>query len=134
MHWVSGEPECGLISPPEYGTHGLTCYLMSMGPKGKAYFPLYRQGENGKIEGKVLGPDGQQMIKIDGPHSAPTQHVHDYHTVMVVGGGIGVTPVASTLKSIVCHLWKHAVGNTRVKPSNAYFYWVISHGDLDSFR
>ena len=26
MHWVSGEPECGLISPPEYGTHGLTCY------------------------------------------------------------------------------------------------------------
>jgi len=26
MHWISGEPECGLISTPEYGTHGLTCY------------------------------------------------------------------------------------------------------------
>lgn len=25
MHWISGEPECGLIGLPEYGSHGLVC-------------------------------------------------------------------------------------------------------------
>jgi hypothetical protein len=80
--------------------------------------------------------------------------VPEYLTVMVVGGGIGVTPVASTLKSVIYYRWKnrcvlasdcrvlavslsrwltltplsrvlpHSIGISR--PNHAYFYWVVS--------
>jgi hypothetical protein len=27
---------------------------------------------------QTLGPDGQPLLRIDGPHAAPTQHVKEY--------------------------------------------------------
>jgi hypothetical protein len=105
---------------------------MSMGPKHASFFTLYRNEKDGVVPGKILAPDGRPLISIDGPHSAPTQHVPEYTTVMVVGGGIGVTPVASTLKSVIFHRWRNTIGVCH--PSHAYFYWVISWKDLDSFQ
>lgn len=40
-----------------------------MGPRGTSYIKLDRMGPMGKMPGKILGPDGKQMIRIDGPHS-----------------------------------------------------------------
>src|SRR5690349_4929541 len=57
-----------------------------MGPK-QAYFRLNRAGPQGQIPGKILGPEGKPLLAIDGPHSAPTQHVGEYSVVMVVGAG-----------------------------------------------
>jgi len=51
---------------------------------------------------------------------------------MVVGAGIGVTPVASSLKSVIFHRWKYSLGRTF--PQSAYFLWVFSHAEIDSFR
>jgi len=51
---------------------------------------------------------------------------------MVIGAGIGVTPVAATLKSVVYYRWKFSSGRTF--PESAYFLWVCSHGEIDSFR
>ena len=48
--------------------------------------------------GKVLGPDGQPFFRVDAPHGAPSQHVFQYNTCMLVGAGIGVTPCASIMK------------------------------------
>jgi NADPH oxidase len=108
--------------------------MTALGPNAASFFGLDRCNERGEIlPGKIQGPDGQPLFDIDGPHSAPTQHVGEYTTVMVIGGGIGVTPVASTLKSVVYHRWKKSVGS-KCYPTNAYFYWVISHRDIDSFR
>jgi NAD(P)H-flavin reductase len=88
-------------------TKELCAYVSAMGPKGKPYFGLDRQGPQGKLAGKVLGPDGKQMLCIDGPHSAPTQHVSEYSTALIIGAGIGATPVSATLKSVVFHRWKY---------------------------
>ena len=41
------------------------------------------------------------MIRVYGPHSAPTQHLTEYNEVMIVTSGIGVTPLAAAMKSIV---------------------------------
>jgi NADPH oxidase len=117
---------------PGSWTRELANYVSKMGPKDATYFELTRQGPGGLLPGKIMGPDGNPLFQIDGPHSAPTQHVSEYHTVMICGAGIGVTPVASTLKSVVLHRWKYYMGHCF--PDNAYFFWVCAHNDIDSFR
>jgi len=107
-------------------------YVQQMGPAGQSYFQLSHQGSTGLVQGKSQGPDGRRMFCLDGPHSAPTQHVSEYSTVMIIGAGIGVTPVASTLKSVVFHRWKYSMGRTF--PESAYFIWCCSHAEIDSFR
>lgn len=107
-------------------------YLAQMGGIGKTWFSLDRQGPTGKVAGKVLGPNGLPMLQIDGPHSAPTQHMPEYKTGMIIGAGIGVTPVASTMKEIVWKRWKFSLGDGPLQ--NAYFYWVCAHRDVDAFR
>lgn len=107
-------------------------YLARLGPNSRNHFKMDRQGANGKLPGKILGPEGVPMFQVDGPHSAPTQHIHEYKTVMVVGAGIGSTPVASTLKAVALHLWRFAIGE--VLPSNAHFVWVCGYRDVDAFR
>ena len=113
-------------------TRRLTDYMSSMGERGKSYIQLDRMGVGGVVHGKVLGPDGRQLIRIDGPHSAPTQHIGEYSNVMVVGAGIGATPLSSCLSSVVFHKWKYTVG--QCYPSHAHFYWVCAHRDIDAFR
>ena len=113
-------------------TRRVSDYIGSMGGSGKAYFELDRMGTGGKQQGKILGPDGRQMIRIDGPHSAPTQHIGEYSTCMVVGAGIGATPLSSCLSSVVFHKWKYTVG--ACYPDHAHFYWVCGWKDVDAFR
>jgi len=120
------------ICGPGSWTEQLQKMFLQMGPPNSSYFSLTRQTSSGKLAGKILGPDGKPMLAIDGPHSAPTQHISEYDTVMVIGAGIGVTPVASTLKSIVFYKWKYTIGNAY--PDNAYFVWVCGYGDIDAFR
>ncbi|GAB5364594.1 hypothetical protein AAMO2058_000983200 [Amorphochlora amoebiformis] len=119
-------------SVPGSWTDQLSTYLTALGPKTGSRIVLHRGAGGARKMGKIVGPDGLQLLKIDGPHSAPTQHISKYKQVMVVGAGIGVTPVASSCKSVVFHKWRTAVGE--VFPHNAYFYWVCSHRDVDSFR
>lgn len=65
-------------------------------------------------------------------HPAPTQHVSEYSVAMIMGAGIGATPVSATLKSVVFHRWKYFIG--QCFPDHAYFYWVCAHRDIDAFR
>eukprot|EP00808_Paulinella_micropora_P003338 g66426.t1 len=125
---------------PGSWTQSLKDYLIALVPNGKsqAWLAFTRQerepdGTLGpKRRGLVYGPDGRQLICIDGPHAAPTQHIGEYQTAVVVGAGIGVTPVAATLKAVLFHRWKYSLGRTY--PQSAYFVWVCSHRDLFSFR
>lgn len=113
-------------------TRELAAYVAAMGPRGKPFFALDRQGPQGKLLGKILGPDGKHMLCVDGPHSAPTQHVSEYSVAMIVGAGIGATPVSATLKSVVFHRWKYFIGECF--PDHAFFMWVCAHRDIDAFR
>jgi len=115
---------------PGSWTQDVAAYMGSLGTK--TYFKLERQDATGKVLGKILGPDGKQMLCIDGPHSAPTQHIGEYTCCMIVGAGIGVTPVSSTLKSIVYHRWKFDSGECY--PGHAHFVWVCSYKDISAFR
>ncbi|EQC41234.1 hypothetical protein SDRG_01209 [Saprolegnia diclina VS20] len=70
-------------------------------------------------------------VYLDGPVGAPTQAYHRYATVVMIGGGIGVTPFASILKDTV-HQWNasrcpncafcRAPPNMKLR--KMYFHWV----------
>lgn len=46
--------------------------------------------------------DGSPILRIDGPFGTASEEVFNYKTVVLVGGGIGVTPFASILVISLC--------------------------------
>jgi NAD(P)H-flavin reductase len=86
-------------------------------------------GSYGVIQDQV---NHKAIVKVDGPHVSPTQYVTSYDKMMIIGTGIGVTPLISTLNSIVHFLWRS--GDTQKKPKHVYFYSVFKHRDIKSFR
>lgn len=70
-------------------------------------------------------------VMIDGPFGSASEDVFDFETVILVGGGIGVTPFASILKSIWYRLnYPQQGAPTRLQ--KVYFFWVCR--DFDSFE
>jgi len=62
------------------------------------------------------------VIKLEGPIGASSQGFLDYSVVVLVGAGIGVTPMVSVLKQLLAD---------RGKTRRCYFYWTVR--DRDSF-
>lgn len=82
--------------------------------------------------GREYHSDGKRLIRIYGPHSAPTQHLTKYNEAFIVTSGIGVTPLNSCMKSVVLHKWKFDSGV--IKPSRVHFFWVTQHAEIQRFR
>lgn len=93
-------------------------------------FYFYRRDPRGDVlMGAQYGPDGQQIIRVDGPHAAPSEHYTSYDTVMLVGAGIGLTPCASILSALVRYRWRN-----NNNPEILHFYWIVRHNEIDSFQ
>jgi len=73
-------------------------------------------------ENLCSGPDGRSIFRIDGPFGAASEEVftNNFKTVVLVAGGIGVTPFASILKSIRFKIQNS--GTTSIQ--KVYFYWI----------
>ncbi|CAH9137004.1 unnamed protein product [Cuscuta epithymum] len=101
----------------------------------------YPQGDNNPNFPKVM---------IDGPYGAPAQDYKKYDVVLLVGLGIGATPMISIVKDIVNNMQAveeeesgvengHGVGSNNggrnFKTKKAYFYWVTrEQGSFDWFK
>ena len=85
-----------------------------------------------RIPGRVTGPDGRPLFRIDGPFSAPTQHLAESPVSLVIGAGIGSTVLSACLRQVVHHDWKRNVGVSN--PGRAYFVWMVPHADIHSYR
>ncbi|KAL6654762.1 hypothetical protein ACP70R_008227 [Stipagrostis hirtigluma subsp. patula] len=86
-------------------------------------------------------------VLIDGPYGAPSQDYQQYDVVLLVGLGIGATPMISIIKDIVNNMKKldgdlesgAGGADTSVSPpfrtQRAYFYWMTrEQGSFDWFR
>jgi len=75
---------------PKGWTGKLKEYFGLMNPQNK--YPLYLSRRDGPklLPGKDRGVDGQALIRVDGPHAAPTQHYHIYEHVSAVSGVVAV--------------------------------------------
>lgn len=101
--------------------------------KLESKFPFYfsKRDARGDITiGRQFGPDGNQIIRIDGPHSAPAEHYINYGTVMLIGAGIGLTPCVSILTALTKYRWRKGYNN----PEILHFYWVVRQNEVESFQ
>ena len=116
---------------PHSWTNKMAQYLRLLDPGEKGQVELLtRNPSTGKVmPGKVFGPNGKPFFMIDGPYGAPSQHVFQYNTSILVGAGIGVTPCASILKGIVRYRWKKGF-----TPANMHFFWLARLSDIAAFR
>lgn len=87
-------------------------------------------------------------LLIDGPYGAPAQDYKNYEVILLVGLGIGATPLISILKDVLNNMKQQkdieegvvesGVKNNKRKPfatNRAYFYWVTrEQGSFEWFR
>nr|GMC75263.1 respiratory burst oxidase homolog protein C [Ipomoea batatas] len=89
-------------------------------------------------------------VLIDGPYGAPAQDYKKYEVVLLVGLGIGATPMISIVKDIVSNLkameddeeeagesrsGSGRSNNNNFKTRRAYFYWVTrEQGSFEWFK
>ena len=107
-------------------------YLKQFNPSKSAFCEIFSNAKDGVKRGKLIGPNGKPFFMLYGPCAAPTRHIGQYDEVMVCASDIGVTPLASTMKSVVFDKWPNGLG--RCFPDRAHFFWVCSHRDVDNFR
>ncbi|XP_007030987.2 PREDICTED: respiratory burst oxidase homolog protein B [Theobroma cacao] len=97
----------------------------------------------GKGENKPRLP----KLLIDGPYGAPAQDYKKYDVLLLVGLGIGATPLISIVKDVLNNIKQqkemeegieNGVKNNKRKPfatKRAYFYWVTrEQGSFEWFR
>ncbi|XP_054781479.1 putative respiratory burst oxidase homolog protein H isoform X2 [Prosopis cineraria] len=72
-------------------------------------------------------------ILIKGPYGAPAQNYKKYDVLLLIGLGIGATPMISILKDLLNHIKpekpepdssQHSSPDDQKYPERAYFYWV----------
>ncbi|KAJ0750990.1 putative NAD(P)H oxidase (H(2)O(2)-forming) [Helianthus annuus] len=116
-------------------------------------------GKSGLLRDDNLGDNPSfPKVLIDGPYGAPAQDYKKYDVVLLVGLGIGATPMISIVKDIVNNMKakqeeddalesgnNHAMlptsphskknSTSNFKTTRAYFYWVTKEqGSFDWFK
>jgi len=71
-------------------------------------------------ENVTSAPDGSPIFRIDGPFGSASEDVFNFKSVMLIGGGIGVTPFGSILR----HINYTIKANRQNLLEKVYFYWI----------
>ncbi|XP_007038195.2 PREDICTED: respiratory burst oxidase homolog protein C [Theobroma cacao] len=162
---------CAAVSPFEWhpfsitsapGDDYLSVHIRTLGDWTRhlrtVFSEVCQQPTNGKSG--LLRADNKPdfpRVLIDGPYGAPAQDYKKYEVVLLVGLGIGATPMISIVKDIVNNIRAreeeesalengNADGVNKTSPPNskrkesfktrrAYFYWVTrEQGSFDWFK
>ncbi|PGH10473.1 hypothetical protein AJ80_07516 [Polytolypa hystricis UAMH7299] len=104
-------------------------------PSDKKGDPTAVVGVNKEIAVDDVDPTIRRVLPrvyIDGPFGSASEDVFKYEVAILVGGGIGVTPFASILKSIWYRM-NYPQKKTRLR--KVYFFWVCrDFGSFEWFR
>ncbi|KAK7369579.1 hypothetical protein VNO80_11620 [Phaseolus coccineus] len=113
-------------------------------------------GQSGLLRAECLKEDNSSIsfpkVLVDGPYGAPAQDYREYEVVLLVGLGIGATPMISIVKDMVKRLKEieeieeeeergmeegaaAVKSGGEFKTRRAYFYWVTrEQGSFDWFK
>ncbi|KAH7548473.1 hypothetical protein ACOSP7_031674 [Xanthoceras sorbifolium] len=154
---------CAAVSPFEWhpfsitsapGDDHLSVHIRTLGDwtrQLKAVFSEVCQpppaGKSGLLRAEGGNTLGFPKILIDGPYGAPAQDYKKYDVVLLVGLGIGATPMISIVKDIInniqtedSNLLESGNKSSNKGPSSfrtrkAYFYWVTrEQGSFEWFK
>ncbi|XP_054736668.1 uncharacterized protein LOC129243576 isoform X1 [Anastrepha obliqua] len=96
----SARTKVGRFRRPTF-LRSLSTSIKNRGSNGS--LPLHGKTNSGS---KVTLDAGVLEIFIDGPYGAPSSHIFGAQHAVLIGTGIGVTPFASILQSIMHRYWK----------------------------
>ncbi|KAF8390786.1 hypothetical protein HHK36_025314 [Tetracentron sinense] len=158
---------CAAVSPFEWhpfsitsapGDDYLSVHIRTLGDWTRQLKTVFSEvcqpptgGKSGLLRADLQGGNNPNFPKvlIDGPYGAPAQDYKKYEVVLLVGLGIGATPMISIVKDIVNNMKakeeeESAVENGRAnatpkrkgfRTTRAYFYWVTrEQGSFDWFK
>lgn len=102
-----------ISSAPE--RHNLTVHVRSLGNWTGALRRLIE-------ERQARGDTSPLTAYVDGPYGTPSAHIFEARHVVLIGAGIGVTPFASVLESMV--LRAHVRAERPPALRKGYFFWL----------
>src|SRR5690606_10418305 len=94
----------------------LSMHVRSLGDFTKALRDLAEERLN-------KGQTNALTAHLDGPYGTPSMHIFESKNVVLVGAGIGVTPFAAVLESIVLRAKDGSPG-----PQKVHFFWLNRDG------
>lgn len=100
---LSGAPE----------REALTAHVRALGNWTAALRRHVERMESGELSGPL-------EVRVDGPYGSPTARLFGARYAVLIGAGIGVTPFASVLESLVLR----APDDPRPAPRKAHFFWL----------
>ncbi|KAI8523922.1 hypothetical protein RHMOL_Rhmol13G0109100 [Rhododendron molle] len=126
-----------VCEPPSTQPRSGSLVRMETKPRSKASLKL------GNTEDDTQARFPKILIK--GPYGAPAQNFKKYDILLLIGLGIGATPMISILKDLLNHMKQsdsnkvkeeeHPLDANKKGPERAYFYWVTrEQGSFDWFR
>ncbi|KAJ2899802.1 hypothetical protein IWW38_000832 [Coemansia aciculifera] len=72
------------------------------------------------------------VIYVDGPYSVPTERFFEYEVGVLIAAGIGITPMASVLRSVY---FKWLQGRDHLPSKKVYVFWVFRDiGTIEWFK
>lgn len=110
-----------ISSAPERGR--LSVHVRALGDWTPALRSLVEQRHADRRDDPVVA-------HIDGPYGAPATHIFDSRNAVLIGAGIGVTPFASVLESVVMRANDAATEPPPLR--TLHFFWL--NRDLYSFE
>ncbi|MCG5062123.1 MAG: ferric reductase-like transmembrane domain-containing protein [Limnoraphis sp. WC205] len=107
----------------------LSVHIRAVGSWTGRLYQLFKERREEWIRAGSSKPEVGLQVYIDGPYGTPSTHIFESKYVMLVAAGIGVTPFASILRSI---LERQKQGSKNMRLKKVYFYWL--NRDQKSFE
>jgi predicted ferric reductase len=108
-----------ISSAPE--SSRLTLHIRTLGNWTRELHALIASGRAPQLPGL--------KVELDGPYGAPCSHIFEARHVVVIGAGIGATPFASVLESLVIRAQRDTPRGALEK---VHFFWI--NRDQSSFE
>lgn len=99
----------------------LSLHIRAVGSWTGKIYQLFREQREQWIRSGNSTSEPGVLVYLDGPYGTPSTHIFESEYVILIAAGIGVTPFASILKSI---LHRHQTEPEKINLKKVYFYWI----------
>ncbi len=99
----------------------LSLHIRAAGSWTGKLYQLFRDQREEWIRSSNSQPEQGVPVYLDGPYGTPSTHIFESRYAVLIGAGIGVTPFASILKSI---LYRNQHNSSNINLKKVHFYWL----------